>query len=81
MTVKADIARDFIKERDEAILSLDRGKIEEYLKKYHVPIPQDDEVFWRGVHKVVCAIKGAPESTKKASEAWLHEHGSSPALD
>lgn len=43
--MKVDIARGFIKERDEALLSLDRDKIEAYLRKYQIPIPQDDEVF------------------------------------
>lgn len=76
--MKVDIARGFIKERDEALLSLDRDKIEAYLRKYQVPVPQDDEVFWRGVHKAVCAIKNAPESAKKASKEWLREHGSNP---
>ena len=79
--MKVDIARAFIKERDEALLSLDRSKIEVYLRKYQIPIPQDDEVFWRGVHKAICAINSAPESAKKASEAWLREHGSSPDLN
>lgn len=79
--MKVDIARAFIKERDEALLSLDRSKIEVYLRKYQIPIPQDDEVFWRGVHKAICAINSAPESAKKASKAWLREHGSSPDLN
>lgn len=79
--MKVDIARAFIKERDEALLSLDRSKIEAYLWKYQIPIPQDDEVFWRGVHKAICAIKSAPESARKTSKAWLREHGSSPDLD
>lgn len=79
--MKVDIARGFIKERDEVLLSLDRDKIEAYLRKYQVPVPQDDEVFWRGVHKAICAIKSAPESAKKASKEWLREHGSGPALD
>lgn len=79
--MKADIIRAFVRERDEALLSLDRRKIEAYLRKYQIPIPQDDEVFWRGVHKAICAIKSAPESARKTSEAWLREHGSSPDLN
>lgn len=79
--MKVDIVKRFIKERDEALLSLDRDKIEAYLRKYQVPVPRDDEVFWRGVHKAICEIESAPESAKRASEEWLREHGSSPVLD
>lgn len=63
--MKVDIVKRFIKERDEALLSLDRDKIEAYLRKYQVPVPQDDEVFWRGVHKAICEIESAPEYPQK----------------
>jgi hypothetical protein len=54
---------NFVKERNEALFSLDRKKIEAYCAKYgdsdsaNVP----DVVFWAGVYKAICEIKNAPE--------------------
>lgn len=50
----------FIKERNEALFSLDEKKIKRYLKKYGITIPRNEEVFWRGIYKAVCNVEGAP---------------------
>ena len=47
---------DFIKERNEALLSLDREKILAYGKKYNVKFPEDEKIFWVGVHKAICSL-------------------------
>ncbi len=73
---------DFVKERNEALFSLDRKKIEAYLIKYgETAICQaPDLVFWAAVYKAICHIKDAPEAIVSKAKAWLHEHGMSPYL-
>lgn len=70
----------YIQDRNNALLSLDRQKIERYCKKYGVQIPQNDEAFWRGVHKARCAIPALPPEERKKSADWLYAHGSSPEI-
>lgn len=65
----------FIRERDEALLSLDREKIEAYMRKYECPIARNDELFWAGVHKARTAISTFPEDERKKSREWLAERG------
>lgn len=65
----------FIKERDEAFLSLDKDKIVAYCKKYDVPLPKSEEVFWAGVHKAICNINSANAGQKLNSMIWLVNHG------
>ena len=73
---------DFVKERNEALFSLDRKKIEAYMIKYgETEIAQTpDNVFWASVYKAICGIKDAPEAIVSKAKAWLHEHGMSPNL-
>ena len=47
---------DFIKERNEALLSLDKEKILAYGKKYNVKFPENEKIFWAGVHKAICNL-------------------------
>lgn len=66
--------RQFVKERDAALLSLDESIIRAYLKKRGVPIPESDIIFWAGVYKCVCNINSAPEDKKEIARQWLKEH-------
>ena len=72
----------FVKERNEALFSLDREKIEAYMIKYgETEISQTpDIVFWASVYKAICSIKDAPEAIVNKVTTWLHEHGMSPNL-
>ena len=70
----------YIKERNEALLSLDRKRIERYCKKFGVTMPTNDEAFWRGVHKAICAITTIPFEVRQKSADWLFEHGSTPEI-
>lgn len=53
----------FVKERNEALFSLDRRKIEAYLVKYGEgeTAKAPDMLFWASVYKAICGIKGAPK--------------------
>lgn len=72
----------FVKERNEALFSLDRKKIEAYMIKYGETeiVQTPDVVFWASVYKAICGIKDAPEVIVSKAKAWLHEHGMSPYL-
>ncbi len=68
---------DFIKERDEALLSLDKNKILAYFKKYSpsVPPPSNDTVFWLAVHKARLMLTGISNEDRKLSEKWIDDRG------
>ena len=67
----------FVKERNEALFSLDRKKIEAYLTKYGETemVNAPDIIFWGGVYKAICGIQGAPEDVVDKAHAWLLENG------
>lgn len=76
---------DFIKDRDEAFTSMDKDKILAYCKKYGVHIPENEEVFWAGVHKTVCnlfLLEDSPISIEQYNKSydWLIEHGYTPNI-
>lgn len=66
---------EFKRDRDEALLSLDKAKIEAYLRKYDAPIAPDDNVFWASVHKARTGLNSLPEEERRKSEEWLSERG------
>lgn len=74
------ITERFEKERNEALLSLNKAKIIRFMKKWSVPIPQNDLVLWVGVHKVIVNLREATEEQKAKSFAWLRENGFSPSI-
>lgn len=76
MSIRARIA-NFVKERDEVLFSLDRNRIEAYLRKSSCDVPDDDIVFWAGVYKSICNITSAPDELVQKAGAWLHAHGMS----
>ena len=67
----------FVKERNEALFSLDRKKIEAYLIKYGETevLHEPDVIFWGGVYKAICGVKGAPKDIVDKAHVWLKEHG------
>ena len=72
--------KQFVKDRNEALLSLDKDKIIAYLNKYGIPVPANEKVFWAGVHKGIVNMKAAPKEQKFDSMLWLVEHGFSPYI-
>jgi hypothetical protein len=65
----------FFKDRDEALLSLDKDKILAYSIKYGAYIPKDERVFWAGVHKARLALNCVDAEGKIISRNWLAENG------
>lgn len=79
MLTMADL-KQFVAERNEALLSLDKSKIERFAKKYDIHLPTNDEVFWSGVHKAICNIPSIPFEVRQKSADYLFEHGSTPLI-
>lgn len=76
---------ELVKDRNEAFSSMDKEKIIAYCNKYKIEIPEDEEIFWAGVHKIICNLyfnEDHPISTKQymASYEWLTEKGYSPSI-
>lgn len=69
-----------LKERDEALLSLDKDKIIKYSIKHGVTLPSNDIVFWAGVHKGILSLNSATDEQKSNSLKWLIENGFSPSI-
>lgn len=68
---------EFIKERNEALLSLDETKIRVMVKKFNgTEMPKDQKVFWGSVHKAITGVqKGLPLEFRQASKDWLTKNG------
>ena len=73
------MVKKFVKERDAALLSLDRGKIEAFLQKWGAGFPcSTEQVFWAVIHKARLEILSFPEYEKEISRQWLLENGFKP---
>lgn len=70
----------FVKERNEALWSLDADKIKAFLSKYHSGWPKNETVFWAGVYMAVLQIKDTPEEVKAKAKAWLDAHHMSESI-
>ena len=69
----------FVKERNEALFSLDRRKIEAYLVKYGdgETAKAPDMLFWASVYKAICGINGVPKDVLEKAHTWLSRNGCS----
>lgn len=78
--MKIDMEK-FVRERDEALLSLDKEKIQAYLRKYGVDYePENEMVWWAGIHKAILGIRSATPEQVERSKKWLVEHGFKPGF-
>lgn len=78
-------AKEFIKDRNEAFISMDKEKIIAYCKKYEITMPEEENDFWAGVHKVICnlfLLEDSPISIEQYNKSyeWLATHGYSPLI-
>lgn len=71
----------FIKERNEALFSLDRKKIEDYMRFYGEYIDGvPDDIFWAATYKAILALTDAPQDLKQKAREWLRAHGMSEEM-
>lgn len=66
----------FLKDRNEALLSLEEKKIRQYLRKYGQEPHKNPSVFWMAVHKAITACTALPKDFRQKSKAWLEIRGS-----
>ena len=78
--IKANYISEFVRERNEALFSLDEAKIKAYLKKRGISLPTDDKIFWGAVYKSICNITDAPQKLKDKAKAWLKENNMSEEI-
>ena len=76
---------NYIQDRNEAFISMDKDKILAYCEKYKISVPENEEIFWTGVHKVICNLflsDDSPISIEQYNKSyeWLIEHGYTPSL-
>ena len=70
--------KQWIADRNEALLSMDRAKILEYSRKYNGDdgyAQEDEYIFWISVHMMRTASVGLPENERRKSMYWLIERG------
>ncbi len=67
-----------VNERNAALFSLDRARIEAFFEKYDFEKPVNDTVFWAVVYKCICSITSTPPELAAKASAWLLEHGMTP---
>lgn len=66
----------YVKERDEALMSLDNGKIKAFFAKFNGSgEPPRDDVFWVAVHKAITGASTLPIEFRRKSKVWLEERG------
>lgn len=74
--------QEFVKSRDEALLSMDADKIGAFAKKYRIPFPDKSEpIFVVSVHKMRSGIQALPPEEIKKLIKWLSERGFSDWSD
>ena len=72
------ILKQFVKERDEAVRSLDLDKFKAFYEKwkkkgcYRLPLPSD-EILERSMRIMILDIKSSTEEEKAAATEWLEE--------
>lgn len=66
---------EFLQERKQAFLSMDKTIIEAYMRKYGVPIPDDENTFWVAVHMARTGGADLPLRERLISKRWLSERG------
>ncbi|MBP3899891.1 MAG: hypothetical protein J6D53_00300 [Blautia sp.] len=69
------MSNTYVKDRDEALLSLDEEKIRTFCKKYNKQLPDNPVIFWAGIYKSILAMKNSPADIRRKAEDWLDSHG------
>lgn len=70
----------FVKERNEALFSLDRKAIEKHFRKCGLGVPENETLFWATVFKCICNITNATDELVITAKKWLLLHGMSPRI-
>lgn len=63
-----------LKERDNAIKSLNPTIVKQYCKKYNIPIPPEERFFMGGIYKAAYHLE-TDRTKKEQIKDWLLENG------
>lgn len=77
-TAQVVSAAAFVKDRHEALMSMQIDKINAYRAKYGMRPMHDSEEDWRVVHMARTAALDLPEDERKSSREWLRARGMKP---
>ncbi|HTR55014.1 MAG TPA: hypothetical protein VMJ10_30220 [Kofleriaceae bacterium] len=69
------LVKQFVAERDRALLSLDEATIRAHNRKWSVRTPDDPNIFWIGIHKARTACLSLPREERILSKMWLTARG------
>ena len=75
---RRDKINEFVADRNEALLSMDKSKIIDFSVKWNVGlhfVASNDDLFWHSVHVARTGIENFPADEKLKSEEWLYERG------
>ena len=73
--------KKFVSERNKALRSLNKKKFTEHCRKYDVAVPEDNYIFWCGMHKAATAIADIDIAEWLLYAEWLKEQDSVPLCD
>lgn len=73
--------KKFVSERDKALRSLNKKKFTEHCRKYDIAVPEDNYIFWCGMHKAATAIADIDIAEWLLYAEWLKEQDSVPLCD
>ena len=81
----SNIMKEFVKDRNNALSSMDKKRILAYCNKYGIDVPKNEEDFWAGIHQAICNLYLSPNSNISiekyhSSYDWLKNHGYNPAI-
>ncbi len=65
----------YVKERDEALLSMDKDRIIAFCEKYDIPYSKDDKIFWATVYKCIYNLDSATHSHRIDALLWCIRNG------
>src|SRR5579883_1622480 len=65
------LVKQFVAERDRALLSLDEPTLRAYMARWNIRSPEDPDTFWVGIHKARTGCLSLPREARLLSESWL----------
>lgn len=71
---------EYVERRNKALITLDKEQLTSLFKIAGVPIPEDEETFWAGIHKARIQVESMPSLLKTESKKWLEERGFSSSI-
>lgn len=72
--------KEYVKKRNMALIKMDKDELISLFNKNGIPVPEDDETFWAGIHKARMQVISMPKYCKKESKKWLMERGFSISI-